>query len=96
MMGIPLLLYWHRLDGYGNEMVDGSDDGDVVGDDDVGDVGDDDGDGKVTLPLLWLQVHSSSSSREQKVSTFEDLAQVSSLGQSLCNLTYSSSHREFL
>ena len=91
-MGIPFLLYWHRLDGYGNEMVDGSDDGDVVGDDDVGDVGD----GKVTLPLLWLQVHSSSSSREQKVSTFEDLAQVSSLGQSLCNLTYISSHREFL
>ena len=63
-MGIPFLLYWHHLDG------DGGGDGGDVGDD----VGDDDGDGKVTLPLLWLQVHSSSSSREQKVSTFEDLA----------------------
>ena len=79
-------------------VITGRDDGDDVGDDDgdnVGDDdGDDDGDGKVTLPLLWLQVHSSSSSREQKVSTFEDLAQVSSLGQSLCNLTYISSQSE--
>ena len=81
-MGIPFLLYCDHLDG------DGGGGGD--------DVGDDDGDGKVTLPLLWLQVHSSSSSREQKVSTFEDLAQVSSLGQSLCNLTYNSSHSAIL
>ena len=90
-MGIPFLFF---LDGDGGG--DGGDVGDDVGYDDGDDVGDDDGDGKVTLPLLWLQVHSSSSSREQKVSTFEDLAQVSSLGQSLCNLTYNSSQIEIL